>query len=230
MTFTTFEIRDYWLQPAMRDHFIDYFEVYFLSTQEASNMHVLGQFRVVGEPDRFLWIRAFENMQTRHHSLSQFYSSEYWFKHRGRVNGMLVDSDHVHLLRAVDDDLDLTRGNTLQSVAKELSQGAIQPNAGVLVIEYYRPTIQPLERAAAQLHQAYEEARIQVRGILTAEMSENTFPRLPAFQNEGELIVISAYENEAAYRQRTLVLNAEQFPSSHDTRVLVPTLRSPMRW
>ena len=66
MNFSVFEIRNYVLQPNMREHFIDYFEATFITTQADVNMHILGQFRLLGEPDHFVWMRAYANMQTRH--------------------------------------------------------------------------------------------------------------------------------------------------------------------
>ena len=51
------ELRNYLLQQGAP--FIRYFEEHFLLSQRAEGMHPLGQFEVVGEPDRFVWIRGF---------------------------------------------------------------------------------------------------------------------------------------------------------------------------
>src|SRR4051812_9602616 len=117
MTLNVFEIRNYLLQPHMREHFIDYFEANFITTQTAVNMHVLGQFRLLGEPDHYVWIRGFTNMQSRSDGLQGFYEGPVWKKHRTTTNGMIIDSDNVHLLRPLAANLDLTCGQTAKTVA-----------------------------------------------------------------------------------------------------------------
>jgi hypothetical protein len=51
------ELRNYLLKPRRARAFIHYFEEHFLSSQRDEGMYPLGQFEVVGEPDRFVWIR-----------------------------------------------------------------------------------------------------------------------------------------------------------------------------
>ena len=65
MDLNTFELRNYLIQPGQRDHFIDYFEAHFIGSQQAVGMHVLGQFRMMGEPDRFVWLRGFTDRAAR---------------------------------------------------------------------------------------------------------------------------------------------------------------------
>lgn len=96
------EIRNYQMQPGRTREFIRYFEENFLFSQRDVGMHVLGQFEVVGEPDRFVWIRGFEDMASRFRGLDAFYGGPYWQARRATANAMIVDSDHVHLLRSWD--------------------------------------------------------------------------------------------------------------------------------
>src|SRR4051812_12407029 len=112
MSLNVFEIRNYTLQPNMREHFISYFETNFITSQTAVNMHVLGQFRLLGQPDHYVWLRGFDNMQTRLDGLMGFYDGPVWKQHRNKTNSMIIDSDNVHLLRPLDASLDLTCGQT----------------------------------------------------------------------------------------------------------------------
>ena len=59
------EIRNYLLKPNVLEHFIDYFEANFIVTQQDAGMPVLGQFRVMGEPEHFVFVRGFSDMQSR---------------------------------------------------------------------------------------------------------------------------------------------------------------------
>jgi len=66
------ELRNYLLQPGRTLDFIRYFEEQFLRSQRDEGMHVLGQFELEGEPDRFVWIRGFEDMPSRLRGLTGF--------------------------------------------------------------------------------------------------------------------------------------------------------------
>ena len=48
------ELRQYTLRPGRRDGFIELFDREFVETQEETGMAVLGQFRDLGDPDRFV--------------------------------------------------------------------------------------------------------------------------------------------------------------------------------
>ncbi len=241
MSLNLLEIRNYLLQPDMREHFIDYFESNFITTLEAENMHVLGQFRLIGEPDHYVWMRAYENMQTRGDSLHAFYDGSVWKQHRSRTNGMLIDSDNVHLLRPLDDLADLTCGQTSRTVAAALADASISPKTGMIGVDIYqsRPGQRDdlIRQFDAQVASAYRDLGIQVRGRFVAEMSTNTFPRHPAFQNEHEFVVITAYASEAAGRDQRAQAEpvvhqalASLLDGTPEILLLTPTLRSPLRY
>src|SRR5258708_2755078 len=53
------ELRQYTLHPGKRDVLIDLFDREFVESQEALGIKVIGQFRDVGNPNRFVWLRGF---------------------------------------------------------------------------------------------------------------------------------------------------------------------------
>src|SRR5688572_25580775 len=53
------ELRQYTLHPGKRDTLIDLFDREFVETQEAVGMTLIGQFRDLDKPDRFVWLRGF---------------------------------------------------------------------------------------------------------------------------------------------------------------------------
>src|SRR5713101_5542585 len=93
------ELRQYTLHPEKRDALIDLFEREFIETQEAVGIQVIGQFRDVDDPNRFVWLRGFRDMASRAKALQDFYGGPVWKAHREAANATMVDSDNVLLLR-----------------------------------------------------------------------------------------------------------------------------------
>jgi hypothetical protein len=59
------ELRQYTLVPGGREELISLFEREFIETQEATGIIVIGQFRDLNNPDRFVWLRGFNDMKVR---------------------------------------------------------------------------------------------------------------------------------------------------------------------
>src|SRR4051794_7767925 len=94
------DLRQYTLFPGVRNEFIDLFDREFVETQEAVGMRVIGQFRDLGDPNRFVWIRGFPDMAVRARALKDFYvESEAWKKHSSQARSMMIDSSDALLLR-----------------------------------------------------------------------------------------------------------------------------------
>lgn len=97
-----FELRQYTLHPGKRDVLIELFERAFIDPQEAAGMRVLGSFRDLDDPDRFVWFRSFPDMVQRKEALTRFYGGPVWKAHRDEANATMIDSDNVLLLRLAD--------------------------------------------------------------------------------------------------------------------------------
>ena len=93
------ELRQYTLHQRQRDMLIELFERAFIEPQQAVGITVIGQFRDLEDPDRFVWLRGFPDMDTRLAALQAFYSGPVWQKYRDVANATMVDSDNVLLLR-----------------------------------------------------------------------------------------------------------------------------------
>src|SRR5688572_7346005 len=93
------ELRQYTLHPGKRDNLIELFDREFVETQEAVGIQVIGQFRNLDDPDQFVWLRGFNDMEARAESLNAFYSGPVWKAHRDAANATMIDSDNVLLLR-----------------------------------------------------------------------------------------------------------------------------------
>lgn len=92
------EIRQYTLFPGQRDVLIDLFDRYFVEAQADLGMTIIGEFRVLDNPNRFFWIRGFPSMEARGEYLLAFYHGAVWETHRSAANTTMVDSDNVLLL------------------------------------------------------------------------------------------------------------------------------------
>jgi hypothetical protein len=234
MTVNVLEIRNYLLKPNVLEHFIDYFEEHFIASQEAEHMTLLGQFRVIDEPDHFVWIRGFQDMPTRQKALQNFYGGSVWAKYGLLANEMMLEWHNVHLLRPLS-DIDLTNGMTTERIAADLAAGTISLKTGLIAIDFYQLPTEQREATQANIEQAYQEKGIQIRGQFVAEMSENTFARLPVYQYDDVFVVISAYESHVAAvkRDRAIQNLAEDHILLHpnaNSLLLSPTLRSPLRY
>ena len=89
------ELRQYTLHPGQRDVLIKLFDREFVESQEAEGMAIVGQFRDLDDPDRFVWLRGFPSMPARAQSLSDFYGGPDWKAHSAEANATMIDSDNV---------------------------------------------------------------------------------------------------------------------------------------
>lgn len=98
---TVIEFRQYTLHPGRRDELIELFEREFVESQELLGMRVIGTFRDLRDPDRFVWLRAFVDMAGRREALAAFYGGPVWREHGPAANATMIDSDDVRLLEPV---------------------------------------------------------------------------------------------------------------------------------
>lgn len=191
----TIELRNYLLKPGARDLFINYFKEHFVESQNILGAYIPGMFRIKDETDRFFWIRGFENMQTRSSFLPAFYGGEVWKEYGPAANDMMLEWHHVHLLKPLT-------ARSLAFVNKE----------DVLVIDYYTTSDNNPNRLVDFLNKEYipllNQWGINSTTFWVSEMEENDFPRLPVYQSENLLIVITSYRSEQEYESTLNRLNA----------------------
>ena len=192
------ELRQYRLHPGKRDALIDLFEREFIESQEALGMAILGTFRDLDDPDRFVWLRGFTDMTSRARALHAFYSGPVWQAHRSAANATMVDSDNVLLLRVV------RAGPGFSSSERQRPpQGALAiPESLIVANVYYfasnvgAPFIEFFERVVSP---ALLAADIQVGATYVSETSPNSFPSLPVRENERVFVWFSTHRDARAY-------------------------------
>jgi hypothetical protein len=160
------ELRQYTLHPGRRDELIELFEREFVEAQETAGMELIGTFRDARRDDRFVWLRAFPDMDARKQSLTDFYEGSVWKKHRNAANATMLDSDNVLLLRP--------------RVINEVTR--VRPP--LLALTY-------LGGAAADIA-AIERNGGTIVASFEPETSPNTYPRLPVRENVRATVLLTS--------------------------------------
>jgi len=199
------ELRQYTLHPGKRDILIDLFDREFIEPQEELGITVVGQFRDVDDPDRFVWLRGFRDMVSRAKALQDFYSGPVWKTHREAANATMIDTDNVLLLRPALP----TSGFSLEN-QKRPPVGSDEVAANLVVaticyfespvasefINFFEHTLKPVETTLGAPISAY----------FVTENSENTFPALPVRAGENVFVWFSTFQDSAAYKNSVAAL------------------------
>jgi hypothetical protein len=166
------ELRRYTLHPGQRETLIDLFEREFVAPQEALGARVLGTFRVENAPDSFVWLRGFADMERRRQALEGFYGGPAWARHRDAANATMVDSDDVHLVRAITPQGGLKLTDLMRYPGHAYTLLVSELRFPELVGNYHLWLRQFLRKAGAD----------PIASFATLP-AENNFPRLPVWQN-----------------------------------------------
>jgi hypothetical protein len=205
------ELRQYTLHPGRRDDLIALFEREFIETQEAAGITLLGTFRDLDGPDRFVWLRGFADMAARADALQRFYGGAAWQAHRDEANATMIDSDDVLLLRPA-----------LPLPHRAARSGRSRPGVVVAAVIPSRGT--PCASALA----AFEAVGARPLAAFETEPSPNNFPRLPVREGAAVIVVLAlppaTPADPAALRLRQ-VLRA-RLPAGTQVLRLAPTARS----
>ncbi len=210
------ELRQYTLKPGTRDVLIDLFEREFVESQEELGMDLIGTFRDADDPDRFVWLRGFPDMESRANSLAAFYGGPVWKANRNAANDTMIDSDNVLLLRSAWDGAGFPKGGMRAPLgATALPEGMIMAN-----ICYVPASVTEMFVAAFR-----NAAMPNMIAAFVTEASENTFPALPVREGEHVFVWFSLCADRAAASVLPPEL-AHQLSKPVETLRLIPTARS----
>ncbi|HEY2103964.1 MAG TPA: NIPSNAP family protein [Chthoniobacterales bacterium] len=226
------ELRQYTLHPGKRDILIELFDREFVESQEALGMRIIGQFRDLDNPDRFVWLRGFADMAGRAEALRTFYGGPVWKEHRDAANATMIDSDNVLLLRRVrpTSGFELGAGGRRPPITNNLVPGIVIAtiyyfNAPVSMefIDFFELELSPVLRASDTSVLAY----------FINEDSVNNFPALPVREGEHVFVWFSRVASLQEYKQFGVAAVARQLTSylkrNPEILRLLPTSRSQLR-
>lgn len=230
------ELRQYTLHPFKRDVLIDLFDREFVESQEAQGMRLVGTFRDLGNPDRFVWLRGFPGMAARRDSLQAFYGGPVWAAHGGVANRTMIDSSNALLLKPMHED----SGFAIDDRSLPPRDAVAIPPGLVEARLYYldaEPSGGQLELIDA-VRPALESAGATLLAMLVTEPAENTFPRLPVRTGETVVAWFAQFRDREAHGRYLATLAASPqwrraegallraAPRSPDVLLLAPTARS----
>ena len=194
-------------------------------------MKIIGQFRDVDNPDRFVWLRGFSDMSSRARALSDFYGGPVWKTHREAANATMVDSDNVLLLRAV------SPGSGFSLAPKTRLPYGADDEAERLIVATICYLAKPMTADFVKFFKNSTVPKIvaagaEVMAYFASEQSENTFPALPVRENENVFVWFARFSDAAAPRrsepwgEEIAAELARQLTRRPETLKLSPSARS----
>jgi NIPSNAP len=202
------ELRQYTLLPGKRDDLIELFEAEFIESQEAVGLKLIGQFRDLDKPDRFVWLRAFKDMASRAEALKRFYDGPVWKSHREAANATMVDSDNVLLLRVSR----LDSGFHLEARTRAPKGAPAMHGSLIIATIYYFAA--PIEPDLATFFEATVRPHLEAVGLpvlasfVVTESSPNNFPRLPVRENEHVFVWFTKAADQGDYERQVAQLSS----------------------
>ncbi len=159
-------------------------------------MTVIGQFRDVDDPDRFVWLRSFPDMTARAESLQAFYGGPVWKANRDVANATMSDSDNVLLLRparigsgfSTDLEPRPPRGTVGSGRGRVVAAiYSLEVGAESVIVEHFNRSVRPalIDQGGAVL------------AFFVTEPSVNTFPALPVRENESVFVWFAGFDDGA---------------------------------
>jgi NIPSNAP len=219
------ELRQYTLKPGQRDALIDVFDRYFVESQEAVGMTIVGQFRDTRRTDRFVWMRGFSDMTSRHRALERFYGGPVWAAHKTAANDTMADSSDVLLLRPARKDTGFRVDSDPAAATQAHRHTTVLVGIYALAAPPAGPLVSRFEREVVPRLQGHG---IDVKGVFVTETAPNTFTRLPVREGEQVLVWVGTVDRrgsspEQLDRLATLSALGNDVPAVLD---LEPTSRS----
>ncbi|MFJ9733556.1 NIPSNAP family protein [Streptomyces sp. NPDC101171] len=236
------ELRQYTLHPGQRDVLIELFDREFVESQEEVGATVLGQFRDLDAPDRFVWLRGFEDMPRRAKALKSFYGGPVWQARRDEANATMIDSDNVLLLRPPS-----AHGGFPVPVEARPLPGEPSPSPPSLVLATIWYGRDPFDTTFVEFFErrvrpVLAEAGCEPLAYLQSEHAPNTFPTLPVRMNEEVFVWFARFVDEGdidhclnrlhlsvRWREELLPALSERWARAPQQLRLAPTQRSVLR-
>jgi hypothetical protein len=233
--FTVVELRRYTLKDGGREAFVRYFDTLFPEAFQQLGAIALGQFTEPHDANKFTWMRAFRSMDARAIANAGFYYGPVWKEHREKLNGLMVDSDDVLLLRPLGPGHGVT---LLGAVDPVREPGGAQGAVVAQIFALGKADADAFAQSAGPVFARYRAAGAREAGLLATLDAPNNFPQLPVRTDGHYLVWLGLFENlQSAERFRALAGQAAaELAQSGQLRepptllVLQPTSRSRLRW
>lgn len=234
--FQVVEFRRYTIREGERERFAEYFESYFPEAFQQLGAIAVGQFLERGDNSRFMWLRAFHNMDDRAKTNALFYYGPLWREHAATLNSLMIDSDNVLLLRPLSRERGITVLPAVDPVKEK--KGA----QGVVVAQIFAVKANSVDAFAQQaeaMFAGYRAAGVREAGVLITLDAPNNFPQLPVRTDGPYLVWLGIVKDSHTLDTRFTPLVERSLQSLSTTGllrsapelvILDPTRRSRLRW
>lgn len=234
--FEVIELRRYTTVAGGREPFARYFESYFPEAFEQLGAIAFGQFFERGNREGFTWLRGFRDLDARAVVNGAFYYGPLWREHKATMNGLLVDSDNVLLLRPLRPGSGVSVLPAVDPVRETNGAGGVVV-AQILAGQPGR--IDELARRAEMTFATYRAAGAREAGVLVTLDARNNFPQLPVREDGPYLVWLGIVPDERAFEENLLPRLKQAVPvltatglvnGAPELLMLDPTPRSRLRW
>lgn len=163
-------------------------------------MTIVGQFQDRRRADRFVWVRGFADMRTRHAALEQFYGGPIWKQHSRAANETMMDVSDVLLLKPAQSNTAFRLDTTRRPALDEARQPApvlagihrLREAAGAPLVSQFQKQVIP----------ALRRDGVDVESVFVTESAPNTFTGLPVREGEHVLVWFGTLRSELPSAQR----------------------------
>jgi NIPSNAP len=200
------ELRQYTLHPGKRDTLIELFDREFVESQEQVGMRVIGQFRDMDNPDRFVWLRGFGDFNVRASELQVFYGGPVWAAHRAAANATMLDASNVLLLRPA------RAGGGFEFQGRERAPVGATELSGAMVVAAICDFDAPVKQGFIEFFERtvmpeMSTAGAPVAAYFVTESRANEFPLLPVREGENVFVWFTTFKSVEAYQNHLAQLN-----------------------
>ena len=91
------EVRTYRITPGKREEFIEFFEQRSVPALQSHGMKIVGPFADLENPNKFMFIRAFQSMEDLHRMKEEFYEGKLWKEELEGIAMPMLESYDVML-------------------------------------------------------------------------------------------------------------------------------------
>ncbi|WP_266159972.1 hypothetical protein [Dyella silvatica] len=230
------ELRRYTTSEGARGRFARYFDTYFPEAFEQLGAMVFGQFLERANPNHFIWLRGYKDLQARPVVNASFYYGPLWREHRDKVNPILPDSDNVMLMQPLRPDTEIS---VLPAVDPVLEEKGAQGVGVMQLIAIKKGHEAAVAQQAEALFASYRLAGVHPAGILVTLDVPNNFPQLPIRSDGPWLVWLGvAQDNQVLEKQlkpamkvaAQTLLDSGLLREAPELIELDPTPRSRLRW
>ncbi len=213
------ELRQYTLHPGAFDTLARVFDEHFVESQERHGMQIIGQFRDLADPDRFVWIRAFPDADARARALEAFYSGPVWKEHGPAANATMIDHTNVLLLRPAGPG----RAFRFDPQRRPSADAGVTPGGVVVATISHLAVAATAATTASLCMEGGPEAPL---ACLVTEPDRKPFARLPVREDANVLVTFTSCARADAVRA---LAPAGSIVSRRERLLLEPTRRSFLR-